>query len=88
MAILGLLGMGVLAGVKDCHAEPSNDTRVFLQALDRRFSSHGGFVGLRGKCSETLIHRAGFSTTGFVAMGCPSLFINKRFTRMSVELEP
>jgi hypothetical protein len=45
-----------------------------LDFTEERIKKHGGFVGLRGKCSESVLRRAGY--TVFETLGCPSLFIN------------
>ena len=73
-----VLGIGIGAAVANCStAELSDGSMDFLEKLKSRISMIGGFVGFRGECGARLAHRAGFRQ-GFEAMGCPSLFINKK----------
>lgn len=50
----------------------------FLHEFQRRIDTYGGFMGLRGKCSEsTVLQSLGTRyARNIKALGCPSLFIN------------
>lgn len=75
------LGVGEYAGDRpngdrdfECMDALDEQKKIALDAVQKRITENGGFVGLRGKCSESLLRRAGY--TVFETLGCPSLFIN------------
>jgi hypothetical protein len=75
------LGVGEYAGDRpngdrdfECMDAIDEQKKIVLDEVQKRITEYGGFVGLRGKCSESVLRRAGY--TVFETLGCPSLFIN------------
>ena len=67
-----VLGMGL--NHHNCSAELNLAALAFLRQLTERVQSRGGFIGVRGECTQQMMRTNGFSNSE--VLGCPSLFIN------------
>ena len=67
-----------LTPLKTGHLPPKTPFNLALQAIGQRIRTFGGFIGVRGVCSQQAFNSTGLQLPEVEVLGCPSLFLNTR----------
>jgi len=72
-----IVGMGPLSASNRCDQGLAPESRALVQLLHDVLERYGGYVTLRGQCTQDMIASAGVPTRHFPVMGCPTYFLNR-----------
>jgi len=93
-----ILGMGSLTLSKSCNEGLEAKSKQFVEKLLTNMEKYGGYVTLRGQCTQDMIASSGIPIKHFPVMGCPSYLLSRnpqlgkllqsRYQKLVAQIEP